>query len=344
MIRQKGSAKSFAFSWSFFPRRKKGVIEPGMKFLIGLVLTLTFFSFAYVLLFTDFGPRIIDAANYYVFSPIGIYISPKSLAMSPAGLLDAKITAVPEGTVCSFEPVYFSAKDTTLPKGQTLDKMSCFWDFDLSSEPCDDYSDANPPPPGLNCAPGAIANNSDKEDDYESTNCYIANSSGPWPLASGFAMGEKGVKLVANLADKSDEAVTIINGSLFCACATSKPCSPNVELNPPLRAEISNGQTVNISFNSLWEFSDIHLILEPASGQPRDLYIIAGAFDDIKDYSFGGNLTSPTVVYGMNLARAVEKHRAVCKQYPCPVPFVFKFQGGGSIRIKEVWIPLSSPV
>ncbi len=321
-------------------------MEFGMKFFISLALTLASFVFIYILLFTDVGPRVVDTANYYIFAPIGITVSMKPFAqIAPAGFLDAKITLAPEGKVCSFEPVYFSAKDTTLPKGYFIQNASCYWDFDLSSEPCDFYSTSNPPPQGLNCAFGAVANNSNKEDDYESTNCYITNSSGPWPSSGLSTKGEKkGVKLVVvDPTGKSANATTIVTSNLFCACAASKPCSINVELTPPLGKELYNSNSTNISFDSGWEFTDIHLIVEPASGHPKDLKIDVGD-DGTADYSFGGNLTSPTVVYGMNLAHAVEKVRASCRQKPinpCPVPFMFYFQGNGSMRIKEVWMPLS---
>jgi len=279
-----------------------------MEFVMGLILTLIFVGLAYALFFTDLGPRTINAVNYYA----GTHISTEPFAkyVTAAGFLDAKITAIPGGTVCNFEPVYFSANSSTLPKGLSIANVSCYWDFDFN-----------------------ISNG------YEASTCD-ANYSSNWPLSE---LQNRNVTLViTEPTGKSDKATAIITSSINCAsCVPSKPCS--VELTPSLGTEISNGQTINISFNTQ-AISDIHLVLEPKSGQPQDLkiYVCDNPATGLADYSFIGNLTSPTITYDANLARAVDDCH--CEQNPCKVPITFYFKNGGSIKIKEVWIPLSSPV
>ncbi|MCX6774476.1 MAG: hypothetical protein NTY99_00075 [DPANN group archaeon] len=321
---------------------KKGFINAQTAFILSVTLAIIFFILAYTMLFTDTGAKTVDALNYYVGSKVGIVINPAKLEkLSPTGtLLNAKITAQPESPVCANEPVYFSANSTSLPSDVNLTDANCYWDFDTASEPCSFYTNADEVPQGLNCAPGSPANNSDTTDDYQATTCD-AVSNGPWP-SSDIAVGDKkqGVQLVMVAGGKTDTDTLLVKSTLMCACAGVSPgCSDEPATDPVLPASLANQKTINVSFKESWSSAAIHIIIEPV-GKVSDLKV---GIESHVGYQMTGNLTNPAIVYGQNLLHLIEQQRSNCAQSgtdPCIVPLSFYFSGTGSIKIREIWIPL----
>jgi len=320
----------------------KGAFEFGTRYLLlGLALTVIFFLLAYTFLFTDLGPRAVDAANFYVFSKVGVTVTQKHLGkITPEGILDAKITASPSSPVCSFEPVYFSANGSLLPKGMTFDNINCYWDFDLTSEPCDSLE----PPVNVDCR--TAGNDSDTTNDYESVTCDTKYS-GAWPSSLGLAEKE-GVKLlIIDQAGRRDEDFVNIRSTFFCACAAEGQTCPggaqDIKLEPALGTELYSNDTAVVDILSIWKIDNFNLLISPI-GKVQDLKIDVG--DDGRiDYSFDGNITGEFVVSGQNLQHAIKKEIVKCEgrqETLCKVPIVFYFKGAGTVTIKEIWIPISN--
>jgi hypothetical protein len=106
-----------------------------------------------------------------------------------------------------------------------------------------------------------------------------------------------------------------------------------------LPATLSDGQTLNVSFNEIWNLAGIHFVIEPVGNVSK---LVVGT-DAGRVYESAGNLTNPAIVYGQGLIYSIELQRGRCKQNgidPCLISFTFFF-GGSGIRIKEIWIPLN---
>jgi hypothetical protein len=320
---------------------KKGVIEPAAAFLISAVLLIAFLIGAYIFLFTDTGPKTVEALNSFMGSKLGIVINPAKFGeLTQTTSLSAKITAEPPSPVCTFEPVYFSANNTNLPKDITWSDVNCYWDFDIALEPCDYYTNASDVPPNLHCTSGLVSNNSNTEDDYTATTCS-AISNGPWPGTDTAANGKKNsVGLIVVAGGKTSIAKTLVKSTLSCACSGVSPgCYDEPGVSPSLPATLSNSQTLNVSFNEIWNLAGIHFVIEPVGNVSK---LVVGT-DAGRVYEFAGNLSNPAIVYGQSLIYSIEQQRGTCKQNgidPCPISFTFYF-GGSGIRIKEIWIPLN---
>ena len=317
--------------------KRKGAFDVGTNLFIILVLGIFLFLLAYSLLFTDLGPRALNFANYYAFSKAGVTVSPEEFAkITPQGILYAKITAEPSSPVCNYERIYFSAYNTQLPKDVEFEDISCLWDFDLSTEP--------------KTGPyGSATNDSNTENDYEANTCN-ASESRAWPFGE-IVPGEnekQGVKLlIVDPTGRQDDATVLIKSILYCACTAGPGICPGgimqIDAKPQIPSEFLDGQALNISIKSSWNLENIHLIAEP-TGNVSNFIVVIGE-SRTGSYTLRGEIKGQFVIYGQNLLNGIETARGRCAAHniePCEVPFTFYFNGGGSIKIKEIWMPLSA--